>query len=267
MPLLLACLDNVGRIAQKYPNSATNAIACLRDFLVDPAPVLAKLHAHAAAQHRMHAQLTTVTIKPEPRADNDDQEYQDEAAAAAAAASSAIDWVALAAHQSRGHSARAQTTFERLRDRATANLCAALRAAHAVDPYCVPALVANVSNRLFAAETSHKSKERVTLQPATVLANRRGGDSPLAAMNIIVMLGHVAVALQDTPKTAHNILQFFIQRFDKVPAEQNVLIVDQLGGMVVAQCEPLVLDEIMRMFAREAVKSAATAYKTDPGCR
>lgn len=50
----------------------------------------------------------------------------------------------------------AQAAFEALRDAAIENLSIALRAAHLLDPYCVPALVANVSNRLFTAEQQEK---------------------------------------------------------------------------------------------------------------
>lgn len=45
-----------------------------------------------------------------------------------------------------------QTAFEKLRDAAIGNLCIALEAAHSVNPDCVPALVASVSNRLFTAD-------------------------------------------------------------------------------------------------------------------
>lgn len=48
------------------------------------------------------------------------------------------------------------TAFEKLRDAAIENLCIALEAAQSVDQYCVPALVASVSNRLFTAETSDR---------------------------------------------------------------------------------------------------------------
>lgn len=48
------------------------------------------------------------------------------------------------------------TAFEKLRDAAIENLCIALEAAQSVEPYCVPALVASVSNRLFTAETSDR---------------------------------------------------------------------------------------------------------------
>lgn len=77
------------------------------------------------------------------------------------------------------------------------------------------------------------------------------------------MLGHVAVALKNTPKTTQNILQFFIQRFNKNTSEQTALIVDQLGCVIISRCEPKVFDEIMKMFARETVKATSQAYSTN----
>lgn len=49
--------------------------------------------------------------------------------------------------------------FERLRDAAIENLCISLRAAYINDPDCVPALVASLSNRLFAVEGVEKGSE------------------------------------------------------------------------------------------------------------
>lgn len=49
-----------------------------------------------------------------------------------------------------------QSAFDKLRDVAIENLCMALESAFTVDPYCVPALVASVSNRLFTAEKSDR---------------------------------------------------------------------------------------------------------------
>lgn len=137
------------------------------------------------------------------------------------------------------------SAFEALREAAIENLSIALRAAHPFDQYCVPALIANVSNRLFIAEKNEN-------------------ESNLVSLNIIVMLGHVAVALKDTTKTTHNILQFFIQRFCKVASEQNVLIVDQLGCMIISNCEAEIFDEIMKMFSRVTVQSASLAYSSNP---
>jgi phosphatidylinositol 4-kinase len=141
------------------------------------------------------------------------------------------------------------SAFEALREAAIENLSIALRAAHPADQYCVPALIANVSNRLFIAEKSENDH------------------SNLVSLNIIVMLGHVAVALKDTTKTTQNILQFFIQRFNKVANEQNVLIVDQLGCMIISKCEAEIFDEIMKMFSRVIVQSASLAYSSDPDKR
>lgn len=48
------------------------------------------------------------------------------------------------------------SAFEVLRESAIANLSTALKSAHTLDQYCVPALIANVSNRLFTAEKHAK---------------------------------------------------------------------------------------------------------------
>lgn len=46
MPLLMVCLEGLGKLAQKFPNIASTSIYCLRDFLVTPSPILLKLHKH-----------------------------------------------------------------------------------------------------------------------------------------------------------------------------------------------------------------------------
>lgn len=75
------------------------------------------------------------------------------------------------------------------------------------------------------------------------------------------MLGHVAVSMKGTPKTTETILQFFQQRFCRVPSPVlDTLIVDQLGCMVIAQCEPHVYEVVMKMFVMITVDSASVAY-------
>jgi phosphatidylinositol 4-kinase len=49
-----------------------------------------------------------------------------------------------------------QVVFEKLRDAAIENMCIALSASYQLDPHCVRALVASVSNRLFTAEKSDR---------------------------------------------------------------------------------------------------------------
>ncbi|XP_030382082.1 phosphatidylinositol 4-kinase alpha isoform X1 [Scaptodrosophila lebanonensis] len=230
MPLLMVCLEGLGKLAQKFPNIAGTSISYLRDFLVDPSPILGKLHAHAMqtlALQKKEKELTPFKIVVQ----NSD--------------SRAVVDIFGENQKQVGTGRSGHAAFESLRDAAIENLSIALRAAHTLDQFCVPALVANVSNRLFTAE-KHES------------------ESTLVSLNIIVMLGHVAVALKDTSKTTQNILQFFIQRFCKVPSEQNALIVDQLGCMIISQCETHVFDEIMKMFSRVTVQSASLAYTSDP---
>lgn len=44
MPLLMVCLEGLGKLAQKFPNIASTSIYSLRDFLIIPSPILLKLH-------------------------------------------------------------------------------------------------------------------------------------------------------------------------------------------------------------------------------
>nr|CAD7405823.1 unnamed protein product [Timema poppensis] len=170
------------------------------------------------------------------------------------------------------HISTSQTAFEKLRDAAIENLCIALEAAYTVDPYCVRALVASVSNRLFTAEKSDRHEYNMTFtlkrttefsrfallplgkefseikllqgSPYNSCSPYKVSNSPyfpsetsLISTNIVIMLGHVAVALKDTPKTTDTILQFFQQRFCRIPSNLDILIVDQLGCMIISKCE------------------------------
>lgn len=193
MPLLMVCLEGLGKLAQKFPNIASTSIYCLRDFLITPSPILLKLHRQANAKGNKEP------IKITPQGND------------------------LKVESNTKTVSSTQSAFERLRDAAIENLCYALGAAHSSDPDCVRALVAAVSNRLFTAE-------------------KKDSESTLISTNIVIMLGHVAVSMKGTPKTTDTILQFFQQRFCRVPSALDTLIVDQLGCMIIAQCEPHVYE-------------------------
>ncbi|XP_067015107.2 phosphatidylinositol 4-kinase alpha [Anabrus simplex] len=212
MPLLMVCLEGLGKLAEKFPNIASTSIYCLRDFLVTPSPILFKLH----RQHNDNKDNMLIKIKVQ------DKEMRSE---------------------SNAHSTTMLTAFEKLRDAAIENLCIALKAAYSIDPNCVRALVASVSNRLFTAE-------------------KADSESSLISTNIVIMLGHVAVALKDTPRTTETILQFFQQRFCRVPSTLDILIVDQLGCMIISKCETQVYEEIMRMFTMIVVEAGNATYSS-----
>lgn len=130
---MFAIIQGLGKLAQKFPNIAGTSISYLRDFLVDPSPILAKLHAQSMAQQKRDKELTPFII-----VHGNDMRKVD------------------APTRPQGITKSPASAFEALREAAIENLSIALRAAHSLDPYCVPALVANVSNRLFTAEKQEK---------------------------------------------------------------------------------------------------------------
>ncbi|KAL3270935.1 hypothetical protein HHI36_021440 [Cryptolaemus montrouzieri] len=210
MPLLMVCLEGLGKLAEKFPNIASTSIYCLRDFLITPSPILSKLHRQA--NEKSNKESIKITTQ------NGNLKVE-----------------------SAKNSTQTQTAFEKLRDAAIENLCYALGAAHSLDSDCVRALVASVSNRLFTAEKSDS-------------------EATLISTNIVIMMGHVAVSMKGTPKTTDTILQFFQQRFCRVPSALDTLIVDQLGCMIIAQSEPHVYEVVMKMFTMITVESSSAAY-------
>lgn len=62
MPLLIVCLEGLGKLAQKFPNIAGTSISYLRDFLIDPSPILTKLHSQAQAQQKREIETSPTFI-------------------------------------------------------------------------------------------------------------------------------------------------------------------------------------------------------------
>lgn len=140
-------------------------------------------------------------------------------------------------------------SLDTLRQVAIRNLTRCLRAASIKGPHCVKALIASMSNRLYQAE---KSETEISL----------------ISVNIVLALGHIAVALSDVNKTMESILQFFQQRFCQPPSPVDSIIVEQLGKMIlVPQRDHVIFEEIMRMLTTITLESSS-AYslrtKSDP---
>jgi phosphatidylinositol 4-kinase len=62
MPLLMVCLEGLGKLAKKFPSIAGTSISYLRDFLVDPSPILAKLHSQAVIQQKKEKEIAPYRI-------------------------------------------------------------------------------------------------------------------------------------------------------------------------------------------------------------
>lgn len=207
MPLLMVCLEGLGQLAEKFPSIANGCIDALRDFLVNPSPILLRLNRQSADHNVRSGNLSIMVTAECPST------YSSTTTSSG-------------------------TAFEILRDTAIENLCRALKAGLTNDTHCVQAFLASVSNRLYQAEKSDM-------------------ESTLVSTNTIVALGHVAVALKNTPRTMESILQFFQQRFCQPPSRLDSLIVDQLGCMVIAKGDAHVHEEVMKMFTMITVESSS----------
>ena len=108
LPLLLVCLRGLGQLADKFSHLASNVISQLRDFLVNPSPILLRLH-HQSQSAASGSSSSTSTGTP----------------TAGGVVTAETDAVA----------ASAQAAFDRLLDAAIDNLCVALKAGITVRLY------------------------------------------------------------------------------------------------------------------------------------
>ncbi|XP_053375288.1 phosphatidylinositol 4-kinase alpha-like [Mercenaria mercenaria] len=238
-PILLVGLESIGKLAVKFPNLASSMVSSLRDFLVTPSPILSKLNKYANPSARANI---TITVTDETRS----------------------------SQRKPGPTDKLTKALQNVLDCAIMNICRALKAGLAVDPQCVQAFLASISNRLYRAEMSDRPKlsaeERWSQLKIVMKFIRPAGykikpedlerESTLISTNTILTLGHVAVSLRDTPKTVESVLQIFQQRFCSPPSALDVLIVDQLGSMIMAGCT-CIYQEVMAMFTQISILSSS----------
>ncbi|KAG8200239.1 hypothetical protein JTE90_025015 [Oedothorax gibbosus] len=142
MPLLMVCLEGLGELAEKFPSIAHSCIDALRDFLVNPSPILLRLNRQSTDPSGIRSANLSIMVTSE-----------------------SPSTVYAATTTSSG------TAFEILRDTAIENLCKALKAGLTNDTHCVQAFLASVSNRLYQAEKSDMESTLVSTNTIVALGH------------------------------------------------------------------------------------------------
>eukprot|EP00095_Tigriopus_kingsejongensis_P007429 maker-scaffold443_size169656-snap-gene-0.12 protein:Tk07429 transcript:maker-scaffold443_size169656-snap-gene-0.12-mRNA-1 annotation:"phosphatidylinositol 4-kinase alpha isoform x1" len=231
LPLIMVCIEGLGKLAEKFPMLAKQSSDCLREFLANPSKLLIRLSRH---YHHQNARLNNQAQAGAP--------IVAKKLPSVLVTQSESSQSMRPAHQPESRADASRIAFEKLRDCAIENLCKGLMSQMEVDPNCIPALVSSFTTRLF--------------QPDHVCDK----EWFISSKNAILALGHIAVTLRESEDNTKAVLKFLLQWFDSNSGSDHYydpLLIDQMGCIVISRTKADdTYKDIMQKF-KEIIKEAS----------